>query len=254
MLRGVTGMEDCTPCADVSIEMEGSRITVAGNITSIRTFVTRGENAAAVTINDQSGSVSVTVWPDQYRKSQDTWQTNIPVRVTGSVRVRDDEPSVDCRQFEVLTPGAARDDAGYTPDQESESTPAVDAPAVADAKSEYAEAETSPAAAVPAPSPKKEAEGQPNGNGADNGAEPRYIVAVAMRESVDEEADIERLDRLLIVLRSHPGHDSVRLMIHEQDDVTSMELPIETRYGPDLRAEISAILGEDAVSAQPVLI
>ena len=259
VLRGVTGMEDCTPCADVSIEMEGSRITVAGNITSIRTFVTRGENAAAVTINDQSGSVSVTVWPDQYRKSQDTWQTNIPVRVTGSVRVRDDEPSVDCRQFEVLTPGVARDDAGYTPDQESESTPAADAPAadalaVADAKSEYAEADTSPAVAAPAPSPKKEAEGQPNGNGADNGAEPRYIVAVAMRESVDEEADIERLDRLLIVLRSHPGHDSVRLMIHEQDEVTPMELPIETQYGPDLRAEISAILGEDAVSAQPVLI
>ena len=254
VLRGVTGMDDCTPCADVSIEMEGSRITVAGNITSIRTFVTRGENAAAVTINDQSGSVSVTVWPDQYRKSQDTWQTNMPVRVTGSVRVRDDEPSVDCRQFEVLTPGAARDNAGYMPDQESELTPAADAPAVADARSEYAEAETSPAAAAPAPSPKKEAPGQSNGAGADNGAGPRYIVAVAMRESVDEEADVEKLNRLLIVLKSHPGHDSVHLMIHEQDEITPMELPIETQYGPDLRAEISAILGEDAVSAQPVLI
>ena len=254
VLRGVTGMDDCTPCADVSIEMEGSRITVAGNITSIRTFVTRGENAAAVTINDQSGSVSVIVWPDQYRKSQDTWQTNMPVRVTGSVRVRDDEPSVDCRQFEVLTPGAARDDAGYMPDQESELTPAADAPAVADARSEYAEAETSPAAAAPAPSPKKEAPGQSNGAGADNGAGPRYIVAVAMRESVDEEADVEKLNRLLIVLKSHPGHDSVHLMIHEQDEITPMELPIETQYGPDLRAEISAILGEDAVSAQPVLI
>ena len=170
------------------------------------------------------------------------------------MRVRDDEPSVDCRQFEVLSSGAARDDAGYTPDQESESTPATDAPAVADASSEYEEAETSPPVAAPAPSPKKEAQEQSNGNGADNGAGPRYIVAVAMRESVDEEADVERLNNLLMVLRSHPGHDSVRLMIHEQDEVTSMELPIETQYGPDLRAEISAILGEDAVSAQPVLI
>ena len=108
--------------------------------------------------------------------------------------------------------------------------------------------------AATALSPKKEAEGQLNGNEVNNGAEPRYIVAVAMRESVDEEADVERLNNLLMVLRSHPGHDSVRLMIHEQDEVTSMELPIETQYGPDLRAEISAILGEDAVSAQPILI
>ena len=254
VLRSLAGMDDCTPCADVSIEMEGARITVAGNITSIRTFVTRGENAAAVTLNDQSGSVSVTVWPDTYRKIQDTWQTNVPVRVIGSVRVRDDEPSVDCRQFEVLTPGSARDDAAYTPDQESESTPAVDSPAIAEAEPEYSGPATPKAATTPAASPQKEATGQSNGNGADNGATKRYIVAVTMRVSVDEEADVERLDRLLMVLRSHPGHDTVHLMIHEHDAVTPLQLPIETQYGPDLQAEIGSILGEDAVTAQPVMI
>jgi len=32
----------------------------------------------------------------------ETWQINTPVLVKGSVRVREEEPSVDCRQYEVL--------------------------------------------------------------------------------------------------------------------------------------------------------
>ena len=102
VLRAAGVGADVTPCGDVSAEMERDKITVAGNITSVRTFMVRGESAASIELNDQSGSVAVTVWPDVYGKSMETWQINTPVRVTGSVRVREEEPSVDCRQYEVL--------------------------------------------------------------------------------------------------------------------------------------------------------
>ena len=102
VLRSAHISEEITPCAQVSVEMERATISVAGNITSVRTFMVRGESAASLLLNDQSGSVAVTVWPDVYGKSTETWQINTPVRVTGSVRVREEEPSVDCRQFEVL--------------------------------------------------------------------------------------------------------------------------------------------------------
>ena len=102
VLRAAGVGADITPCGDVSAEMERDKITVAGNITSVRTFMVRGESAASIELNDQSGSVAVTVWPDVYGKSMETWQINTPVRVTGSVRVREEEPSVDCRQYEVL--------------------------------------------------------------------------------------------------------------------------------------------------------
>ena len=262
VLREARVMDSCTPCADVTTEMEGSRITVAGNIASVRTFMVRGESAASVLLNDQSGSVNVTVWPDVYGKTTDTWQVNTPVQVTGSIRVREEEPSVDCRQFEVIEANRARaaesppqtargergaDNNGAGSSDAVSTSPAPPADEAPPPSGHAAPSSVTPTAPSQAPAPQESRNGP-----ADAGAR-RSLISVIIRESADEQADTERLDRVIAVLKAHPGYDAVQLMIHQQDETTPMTLPFETAHSPELEAEIGAILGEDAVMVQPQL-
>ena len=246
-----------TPCAEVSVEMERDQITVAGNITSVRTFVVRGENAASLVLNDQSGSVGVTVWPDAYAKSMDIWQPNTPVRVTGSVRVRDEEASIDCRQYEVLVEGTAAsvDDVA--------ATPPVPAP-VTDHDASPTDSDTPPAGddtvkeqpAEKAPAPTRAANGTKPGsvNGNSEPADKGVRISVLLHETTDEEADLSRLNRVVHALKGHPGESPVQLVIMQETEQSTMTMPFAVSHSQALETEIADILGGQYLSVQRALL
>ncbi len=297
VLRAAQLPRDLTPCTNVSVEMERDKINLAGIVTSVRTFMVREKNAASVTLNDQSGSTTVTIWPEQYEKSMDTWQINTPVLVRGTVRVRQDEPSINCEEFTVLEVSAEDIDAappaplavnGKSNEHSSEQAvnaasaggavavaepPAeVETPAQVEAKPVATTAENAPAekpatgngagntdspgeSAKEAP---KAASGNGNGgsassNGSGNGAARRVLISVMLHETADEEADVDRLNRVVQTLRSHPGESPVQLVIMQQGEQSVMTMPFQTAHSEALENEIANILGGSYLTVQPLL-
>ena len=286
VLRGVDVPGNWKPCGEVSVDSDKSRVTVTGIITDVRTFPVRGENAASVTLNDQSGSVTVVVWPGEYQKSPDTWQVNTPVRVSGSVRVRNDEPSVACDDFVVLeSNGAAGSDAPRTSSAQSTNGRSKSASAskgtnengggVAVAAPEVVEnagvaepvvAEEVVAEVAPAPaSVEQAANGTGNGKAAanssgtgaqekSNGTERRVQVSVMLHETANEEADVDRLNRVVTALKSRPGQSPVQLVILQQGEQSIMTMPFQTEHSEALEAEIAEIMDGNYLSVQPLLV
>ena len=283
-LRAANLGGNVTPCGDVSIGMEKDQISLAGNITKVRTFMVRGESAAEVELQDQSGAARVIVWPDVYRRTTDTWQVNTPVRVTGSVRVREEEASVDCRQFEVLNTNGFADPPPSPPppspqpsngrngsssvgqrngtdEADAATVTAVVEPPPAetvteatqtDATTESAPATTTENGAAEPISADQEAEIRQPGPEKDN-TPPRVLISVMLHETPDEEADVERLNRVVQTLKDHPGQSPVQLIIMQQGEQSVVTLPFDTAHSEQLESEISAILGGSYLTVQPLL-
>ena len=242
-----------TPCGEVSVGMEKDQISVAGNITNVRTFMVRGENAAEIELQDQSGAARVIVWPDVYRKTTETWQVNTPVRVTGSVRVREEEASVDCRQFEVLSVNGRNGHAG----ESANGAAVANGTAVAVAEAPAAVAE--PAAEVAAPpqetvadAPPKPAE-KPPPPAPPPAAPPKVLISVMLHETADEDADVEQLKRVVAALESHPGESPVQLVIMADGEPSVLTLPFQTAHSEALESDVAGILGGSYLTVQPLL-
>jgi len=73
----------------------------------------------------------------------------------------------------------------------------------------------------------------------------RRHVMIDINQSGDAEKDVERLHRIMDILRSYPGQDKVSLAVVSEDEVTNLEIP-ETaiNYCPELAGELSEIVGE----------
>ncbi len=287
VLRAARLPEDLTPCTNVSAEMERDKINLAGIVTSVRTFMVREKNAASVTLNDQSGSTTVTIWPEQYERSMDTWQINTPVLVRGTVRVRQDEPSINCEEFTVLEVSAEDLEAappaplavnGKSSERSSRqavnaesagSAVAVAEPPADAAPSTTVESDPVETEAASAPPGKtatgnetgktdspgestREAPKTATGNG-NGGAARRVLISVMLHETADEEADVDRLNRVVQALRSHPGESPVQLVIMQQGEQSIMTMPFQTAHSEELEVEISGILGGSYLTVQPLL-
>ncbi|MGQ9572628.1 MAG: DNA polymerase III subunit alpha [Dehalococcoidia bacterium] len=84
--RNVTAL-----CSEISAEMVGRELVIAGIVTSTRQILTRaGRLFVAAEIEDLSGSVEVTVWPDVYEQTRELWAEGNIVLLTVRVRTRND--------------------------------------------------------------------------------------------------------------------------------------------------------------------
>ncbi len=268
VLRAARLPDDLTPCTNVSAEMERDKINLAGIVTAVRTFMVREKNAASVTLNDQSGAATVTIWPEQYEKSMDTWQMNTPVLIRGTVRVRQDEPSINCEEFTVLEVSA--EDLKAAPP----APPAVNghssANAVKDESTDGGAAVAEPVPVATEDAPKQEAEPEPEKGDApattdvkaerapavekpSNGAAARVLISVMLHETQDEEADVDRLNRVVQALRAHPGESPVQLVIMQQGEQSVITMEFRTAHSEELETEIAGILGGSFLTVQPLL-
>lgn len=105
--------------SELTEDMAGNTQTVAGLVGGIRLLTTRkGDQFAAVMLEDLSGTAEVTVWPDQWSSTKDVWQPNQIVVAQVNVRVRMDRLTLAVDSVEAWNEqmAAATRSAGASPD------------------------------------------------------------------------------------------------------------------------------------------
>ena len=205
-----TGM--VTMCRDVTPEMGEQRVSLIGEVFSVRQGYTRkGDPFGAAVLRDMGGSVEVVAWNELYSLTQTLWKEGNILMVQGKVKVREsDRISVYCDSAELYEPSS--EDAKV-----SEAAPQVED-----------EATLSPSPSVSA-------------NGPQN-------VWFRLSESDDSLEDIQRLKTAIEMLSEYPGTDRVLLEIDQGSTKVMLEVPdLTVRYCQELHKRMTSLLGDGGV-------
>jgi DNA polymerase-3 subunit alpha len=200
-------------CSEVSEEMNGREVIIAGSVTHIRQILTRaGRPFLAVEMEDLTGAVEVTVWPDVYDQTRDLWTEGSILLLTVRVRTRND-------RLQVSVEKAVAYEEGSEPDPEP--VGGFNGP-------------------IEAPRPVRVSRSlapRAKNNG------PREM-RITLTETEDTDSDHERLRAVMGALQEFAGEDHVRLTIRQQDgDEVELELP-RARACDELSARLSTALGD----------
>jgi DNA polymerase-3 subunit alpha len=206
---------------EVDEELAGQQAVLAGTVVNVRSLTTRqGKPFAAVTIEDLSGQVELTVWPDGYEVARDLLREATVLVAKVDVRTRNGRLTVAVQEL-----------AAFDLDQQQ----LIDADP-GRFKLNGSRARPTPMR-QPAMPPRNE--GSPDGGPPDGGSrqglravraaeEPAgYEAAVAdegprrlrvvLEETTDEAADRRRLRKICAVLDRHAGELPVEIQIRRRD-------------------------------------
>ena len=219
---------DTTLCDQVTADLVGQVVTVAGRVMSARHLTTRtGKSFASVIIADISGRLEVMVWERVYERDRDLLEEDVELLVVGKVRVRDDTVQVSCDSASLYQPGT-RIIEGRESVVESagSSTLAADEPLEPLAENVVQEsvATATESASV---------------------AVARNRLVVTLTTTSDSEGDVIRLRELVSVLREFPGQDEVSLCVTNNGSATDLRMPsVHTGYCPELHKRLVELVGE----------
>ena len=201
--------------AELGEDMVGATHTVAGLVTGVRHLTTRkGDQFAAVTLEDLSGTAEVTVWPDQWSTTRQLWEPNQIVVTTVNVRTRMDRLTLAVQSVEAWNEQVASATATsgveplggagavvVPPIRQAPAPPWMEKP-----RQPLPETSTS---VPPAPEPLPETASEP-----ESAASGLWIT---IEESGEEAVDVELMNRLEASLTAsklmNPGSDLVYLRI-----------------------------------------
>ncbi len=208
---------------EVNLDQAGSDLLVGGVVTGTRSLSTKdGRAFLAAEIEDMTGSIEVTVWPETYEQTRDLWQTGNVLVMTVSVKARDERLQLSVQKVVPFTEGSF-----------------------------------DPAAVAPEPTTNGSGRNgngyagngyRRNGNGAERNGASHTAVApppfrIVLEETADPEADQERLRAVVGALRDHPGDKAVRLSIRQSDgEEIELELP-RADLSPDLSQLLHDLVG-----------
>jgi DNA polymerase-3 subunit alpha len=200
-------------CSEVSEEMNGREVIIAGSVTHIRQILTRaGRPFLAVEMEDLTGAVEVTVWPDVFDQTRDLWAEGSILLLTVRVRTRNDRLQVSVEKADAYEEGSEPD-----PESVGGFNGPIETPR--------------PVRVSRSPSPRAKNNG------------PREM-RITLRESEDTDSDHERLRAVMSALQEFEGEDHVRLTIRQQDgDEVDLELP-RARACDELSARLGSALGD----------
>ena len=261
--------------SDIQPEMAGRKISLVGQITAInRRFTRQNKPFVIATLGLMDGQIEVFVWEDRLEETDGLWEEGKIVVVGGTVRVREDEISLNCNDASEYSP-PAQAPSDSPPATYSQPAPARNgkpasngsaaspAPAVKENGSTYS---NPPAPPQPAPAkadtngsalPRAEANGtasepaRPNGHSAPttglahSQAPVPHRLNLRIRESDDAENDHYLLDDLKRILLSYEGSDEVMLEIASRGTIYRMEwTPIQVSVCEELTDKLTGILKE----------
>jgi DNA polymerase-3 subunit alpha len=84
-------------------EWAGQKVTLGGRIAGVRRIMTKkGDTMAIVQLEDLLGTIETVVFPRAYEASADRWREDAIVLITGTVKLKDDEPQLMCDTVEEL--------------------------------------------------------------------------------------------------------------------------------------------------------
>jgi len=187
--------------AQVNAELAGRDAIVAGVVTHTRTLMTRdGRPFLAAEIEDLSGSLELTVWPETYEQTRDLWERDSTVVARVNLRARGERLTAAVQRVVLYQEGRPFDPADLA----------------ANSRRNYGNGR--PNGERP-PSTSPEAKATVVKNGA-------AVLRIVLQETEDSEADQERLRAVMSALAEFPGEDDVRLSIHQRDgDEVELSLP-----------------------------
>ena len=262
---------------------KGRDVAIAGMVGNTRRLYTKdGRPFCATEIEDLSGMVEVTVWPELFERTQDIWFEGNILFLQVRLRERNNRLQISAQEVELYqaadgvpatfvaptwlakikksAPPAPKSASGTTPMAGDSRTPtpepapsngeASDPARAAGQKTAAQQAPPANGAAAAPPTPASTNGGQ--AASVPNAIDPPVPVATAARASLridlhetdDEDADRDRLERLLSALRDVPGEDDVRLTVHTLGGGTqSVALP-SARASEELTARLSKVLSD----------
>jgi DNA polymerase-3 subunit alpha len=213
---------------EINADFSGRDLVVGGVVSGMRSLSTRdGRAFLAAEIEDITGSVEVTVWPETWEQTRDIWQAGNIVVVNVRVKARDDRLQLSVQKASLY--GASSFDLNEllttngpsnAVQRRRNGTPRNDAPLL---NGDYsAENSAPPVAGPPArPSP----------------------LSIVLEETDDEDGDHERLRALLATIGDYSGEAQARLAIRQRDgEEVVMELP-SVRACPELTQILGDIVG-----------
>jgi DNA polymerase III subunit alpha len=202
----------------------GREVRLAGTVTGIRTLLTRdGKGFCAATVEDLSGQIEVTVWPDLYETTRELWADGKIIRFTARLSQRDERVNITVKNV-----------AEYDPHLSGETA--------------TAERQIAREAEGHAPPPKVEPAWKTRQNAKAAAAPPRplrFLLRIEIAERPEaEEDDRRRLATLVAQLRDAPGEDRVRLVLRTPARRYEMDLP-SCRLSSELEATLDRLLKAD---------
>ncbi len=260
--------------SEVSADMEGLDVILGGLVSLTRPLTTRkGDAFAAVLIEDLSGSIEVTVWPEQWKLTKEHWGDGNIVLVHARVRTRGERLTVAVenvttyRDTPVGRPGSgfAQDPTNWQmrtgrvrthgspiPDDPQQGNGALQVGVPRGASQQPVPAPTQPPtvssiAQIQAASANHAGEKNANSNDDEpprpQSREPALFLQVRLHETSDEAADRYRLHELMRLINAAPGPDRAFLIVNQRGEQVTLELPT-CRASHALRQKIGNVLGE----------
>lgn len=100
-LLAIIGKQDSgvTMCGHVNAEMSAQSVLMAGMVKGVVLKQTRDKRSfITAVLEDLTGTVEVTVWPETYQATKDLWQEGSMLLVEGKVKVREDVAGITCER------------------------------------------------------------------------------------------------------------------------------------------------------------
>lgn len=236
--------EQTVPFGTLKPSHDGSKVTVGGLITTVRTIVTKnGSKMAFVGIEDKTGDSEIIVFPSVYQQYGEQLKQDVAVKIEGTVNARDRDGNLgsDVKIMADSISVVSDDDLkNYESTGRGPLTPKPGG--VTTSRRRFP--------------PKGGASGSGGGGPAgQTGVMPRTIsssVPVSVAEprkmfvQIKNPDDHAALQSLKQVCSLHPGSDSIVLVLGD-DKKSAIKLPFSVDSGDQLVGELVKILGEDAV-------
>jgi DNA polymerase-3 subunit alpha len=238
---------------------QGREATIAGMVGNTRRLYTRdGRPFCAAEIEDLSGTIEVTVWPELFERTQDLWIEGNILLMQVRVRERSGRLQIAVQQVELYQASdggridfrppdwlakeqaTLRQGSGQAGSKEQEELEAGSSKLEdRGSKLEPDAQESRTPDEVHGPWPLAP---DPSSTDPPVATATRQSVRIELRETEDEAADRERLQRLLVALRAFPGDDEVRLTVHTLDGRSQTVALPSARACEELAARLSEVL------------
>ncbi len=233
-------------CGQISEELDGQRVVLAGMCADVREIVTKkGDPMAFVQLEDLQGTCEVVVFPRVYEVAKEMLVPDKLILVRGRVQARGSKVSVladeikdyvervvpqwedelAAMRYPRVTPdmsytvGEGENGDVWTPDDTFLSDPEEERSPWMDEPPPWVAEEKAPSPAPPEPV----------------AAEAPKVVYITLKRSDDLERDKERLRQVLACLRNHPGSDRFFIVVESKGKRYRLTFPENTtRYGAEL--------------------
>jgi DNA polymerase III subunit alpha len=236
--------------SQVTPEIAGEMVTVAGIVTEARRIITkRNETMARVVVEDLHGSVEVIAFPKTYERTAEAWQEDAVVILQGKVDVRDEQVQILCETAERWT----------IPEGE-EPPPPLYSQEVAPTRSDGNGLTGANGSRTSGTQGKRGANGMNAQNGhippaAATDDRPPVSMKLTLRRTGDSPADIRTLEKLHTLLKSTDGHDPYELELVSPQKRVRLQVPdARTCFSADLEIALRRLLGPENVVVQAAMI